>query len=61
MKISTGILYTDYFHYMDNSVFNARLVTSVYVGIDLPNEPIYHTEVINNYDRVTGFVFYEER
>jgi hypothetical protein len=54
MKISTGILYTDYFHFVDDSVtFKNRLVTSVFVGVDLSEEPIYTTKIINNYEKVT--------
>ena len=54
MKISTGILYTDYFHFVDDSVaFRNRLVTSVFVGIDLSDKPIYITKIINNYEKVT--------
>lgn len=61
MIISTGILNTDSFCYKDDFVTRNRLVTSVYVGIDLDSEPIYDTRIINNYNDVTGLVFYEEK
>jgi hypothetical protein len=58
LDISTGILYTDYFHFVDDSVIiKNRLVTSVFVGIDLLDEPIYVTKIINNYEKV---IFYEK-
>jgi hypothetical protein len=61
MKVSTGILYCDYYHYIDNSVIQSnKIVTSVYVGIDLSDEPIYDTRLINSYGRITGLTFHEK-
>lgn len=60
MIVSTGILHTDSFKYEDETVTTKHLITSVYVGIDLAVKPIYDTKVVNDYDKVTGLIFYEK-